>query len=299
MRDVERRADGLLLQVVHLVVYKSWGRWGHTELLIAVGEHVRALVGEGGGGQCDEGGRQVCVESEDGDAVACGERELAMRAERGADVSVRAASHADVSVLLAILEQVGDQRVGGDVADALLLHIHHAHCITLCIMLSTSAHAAYHRHERVVQHRCPRLAHVGYRRVGDRHALQRARRQRLAAVQRRQRGSGHGTARRGCVNLSDGLALRHEIQHVVLSAVRGGGERPLAARAVGEGEGRRDADELVVGADRHVPAHGDALRIHCNSLDLVGGVLVALGMSVARGHVPRSPRDSLCRGGGG
>ena len=284
--------------------YTSWstnhgGRWGRTELLVAVGEHVGAVVGEGGGGQRDEGGREVCVESEDGDAIARGEGELAVRTERGADVSVRAASHADVSVLLTVLEKVRDQRVGGDVADAPLLHVHHAHRVALCITLSVIAHAAHHRHERVVQHRRPWLAHIGDRRAGDRHALHRARRQRLAAVQRRQRGSGHGTARRGCVNLSDGLALRHEVQLVVLGAVRGGGERPLAARAVGEGEGGRDADEFVVGADRHVPAHSDALSVHRDGLDLVGGVLVALGMSVARGHVPRSPTGSLCRGGGG
>ena len=253
----------------------------------------------GGDGQRDEGGREVCVESEDGDAIARGEGELAVRTERGADVSVRAASHADVSVLLTVLEKVRDQRVGGDVADAPLLHVHHAHRVALCITLSVIAHAAHHRHERVVQHRRPWLAHIGDRRAGDRHALQRARRQRLAAVQRRQRGSGHGTARRGCVNLSDGLALRHEVQLVVLGAVRGGGERALAARAVGEGEGGRDADEFVVGADRHVPTHRDAFSVHRDGLDLVGGVLVALGMSVARGHVPRSPTGSLCRGGGG
>ena len=141
MRDVERRADGLLLQVVHIVVYKSWGRWGRTELLVAVGEHVGAVVSEGGGGQRDEGGREVCVESEDGDAIARGEGELAVRTERGADVSVGAASHADVSVLLTVLEKVRDQRVGGDVADAPLLHVHHAHRVALCITLSVIVHA--------------------------------------------------------------------------------------------------------------------------------------------------------------
>ena len=185
-------------------------------------------------------------------------------------------------VLLAVLEQLGDQRVRRHVAHAALLQVHHAHRVRLRLTPRSHVHATHHRHVIGGQLRRPRLAQAQQARAVHRRALRGARRQRLSAAQSRQRGVGGRLAREGRVDHGHGLALRQQVELLQLGAEGRVAHGALDAGPVGEGEGGREPDELAVGADGDVPAHGEAVGGHGDHLDVVGGVLVGLRVSRCR-----------------